>query len=126
MATVDTSTLWAKWMGEIANIALPQGIGAGQRLHAASTSLAIDLGNADTQIGSEYVFELGDTIPHQQPQLRPGHQRPVRGVLQLPPICPAPGERGSEPRLADQSRGGQPPLGIHGVQRDRGLPSPRS
>jgi hypothetical protein len=72
MATVDTSALWAKWMGEIANIALPQGIGAGQRLHAASTSLALDLGNADTQIGSEYVFELGDTIPANSPNYAPG------------------------------------------------------
>jgi hypothetical protein len=71
MSTVDTSALWLKWMSEISRIALPTGIGNGQRLHAGSTSLAIDLGNADTQIGSEYVFQLGDTIPANSPNYAP-------------------------------------------------------
>lgn len=72
MATVDTLDLWKKWMGALQNTALPAGLGDNQRFSAGSTTLNIDLGNADPKIVNYYIHGLGDVVPANSPTYSAG------------------------------------------------------
>ncbi|MGF6097585.1 hypothetical protein [Pseudomonas sp. 18175] len=72
MANVDTLDLWTKWMGAVQATALPGGLGNGQQFSAGSTTLNIDLGNADPTIVNYYIHGLGDVVPANSPSYTAG------------------------------------------------------
>lgn len=72
MADVDTQDLWAKWLGAVQAAALPAGLGEGQRFSAGSTTLNVDLGNADPTIQNYYIHGLGDVVPANSPSYSAG------------------------------------------------------
>lgn len=72
MANVDTQDLWQKWMGAVQAAALPGGINAQQQFSAGSTTLNIDLGNADPAVVNYYIHGLGDVVPADSPSYSAG------------------------------------------------------
>jgi hypothetical protein len=76
MANVDTADLWKKWMGALQAATFPNGISDGQQFSAGSTTLNVDLGNADPAIINAYVYGIGNVVPAASPAYSP-----VSGLL---------------------------------------------
>ncbi|WEK31849.1 MAG: hypothetical protein P0Y58_06530 [Candidatus Pseudomonas phytovorans] len=72
MANVDTQDLWQKWMGAVQAAALPGGINGQQQFSAGSTTLNIDLGNADPAVVNYYIHGLGNVVPANSPSYSAG------------------------------------------------------
>ncbi|WP_236702016.1 hypothetical protein [Cupriavidus basilensis] len=71
MANVDTVGLWKQWMGALQASAFPNGMSAQQQFSAGSTTLNVDLGNADPGIINAYVYGIGDVVPANSPAYAP-------------------------------------------------------
>ncbi len=59
-------------MGAVQAAALPGGITDQQQFSAGSTTLNIDLGNADPAIVNYYIHGLGDVVPANSPSYSAG------------------------------------------------------
>jgi hypothetical protein len=64
--------LWQQYAKQIIEIAAPQFDPTKQQLSIASSTLAVDLGNADPAMANNYAFEIGNTIPAAGPAYVPG------------------------------------------------------
>jgi hypothetical protein len=69
---VSTSDLWFMYGQQIQQQAAPTFDPAKQQFSLAPTTLSLDLGNPDPAIVSDYIYNLGNTIPAGSPAYAPG------------------------------------------------------
>lgn len=72
MADVDSTGIWQHWIKQLIDAVTSGGLGEGQQFSAGSTTLSVDLANADPQISAFNIFEIGDTVPAASPTYAPG------------------------------------------------------
>ena len=68
----NTNDLWHKYAQQILQVASPDFDPSKQQFSVASSTLAIDLGNADPAIANAYIYQMGNTIPAASPAYAPG------------------------------------------------------
>ncbi len=68
----DTNSLWYKYAQQILQIAAPTFDPKHQQFSTASSTLSVDLGNADPAIVNAYIYHIGNTIPAPSPSYSPG------------------------------------------------------
>lgn len=68
----NTDDLWYMYGQQILQQAAPAFDSSKQTFSLAASTLSIDLGNADSTIVNDYVYNLGNTIPAASPAYAPG------------------------------------------------------
>ncbi|HEX8470104.1 MAG TPA: hypothetical protein VF633_03240 [Brevundimonas sp.] len=68
----STDDLWSMYGHQILKFAAPDFDPTKQQFSLASSTLSVDLGNADPAIVNGYIYNLGNTIPGPSPSYMPG------------------------------------------------------
>lgn len=68
----DTDNLWQMYAQQILAIASSDFDPSHQQFSIASSTLSVDLGNADPAVDNAYIFHMGNTIPAASPAYAPG------------------------------------------------------
>ncbi len=68
----STDDLWSMYGHQILKFAAPDFDPTKQQFSMASSTLSLDLGNADPDVVAGYVYNLGNTIPSPSPNYAPG------------------------------------------------------
>ena len=68
----STDDLWSMYGQQILKFAAPDFDPSKQQFSMASSTLSVDLGNADPAVVNGYIYNLGNTIPSPSPSYMPG------------------------------------------------------
>ncbi|HET9640728.1 MAG TPA: hypothetical protein VFP12_16150 [Allosphingosinicella sp.] len=68
----NSDALWFMYGQQILKLAAPAFDPTKQQFGLASTTLVVDLGNANSEVVNDYVYQIGNTIPAASPAYVPG------------------------------------------------------